>query len=1334
MADVSAVSCDCSLREEFVFQVQEVPGFNTFFSDWLLDTGADVHVMPAAEWRRLGCPALETTSVVLGSASGENLEAIGALKVRAWADDQKVELDVIVAERVKRCLLSGTRLRTKGYKLSLSTESFLEKNGKRVQLRREGARDVLRLRILRKADASVVTMSGLRREVSKVKKEIKNMRTGMPETTGIDESKPFTAEERRKHEQTSHAVYDPRCEICVQTRGVARHPRRVEEESVNFDYATVKSVNGSQVHTLLIGGGPRGETFARRVPRKGAKFEDLEIFLEVMKQRYGAITIACDQEDSLVQVVKPAALKKGLPVTTTALEQSQSNGRAEQRVRAMKERLQISVLEARSRGVEILDSGTLTSWAVRHAEWVANFLVKSDVELVDGSVIKVSPYEAHTGKNPPRQLAAFMERILVKRRDRDDPQPRWQVSWLLGFVEADVQVLQEDGTIRRHGDWRHSPEANSEADKKEVEAAAVKVKELKMKTPGCSTCEEGPTRQNYGRHSVPCQERVHPPDVAPSMWKVAIDSNGRRLRGEDAEAEVREPKRARPEEPAGAGASSSSGAAASSSSGPAASAPSAPSALRFRLTSKRAPPEARDEGEGPERRQRTDDGDVSMNEVMKMIGVVQQYTADALEKVNEQMHQPEELKDETLMTSPEARHKEITNFEDLKVFKEVHRTKDMKVISGKWVEKKDPDGGPGVKKARWVLRGFEEKADRDDCYAATASLPSVRMMLAFASSMKSDEYRAYIGDVIAAFLNANMAEGEKILAQPPPEWQPRHLSPTKGEVVWELLKALYGLKTSPVRWQKHLTQLLLEDDFQQHPQDACVFVKKTATGIIMLCCHVDDLLVVGKEKDAQQFFENLSKKVQIKYKEVTGATKYLGRRLEKCDGGYTFGVEPTYVENIINENGFKDLKGTSEIKWAKDHDEEETLDGLGQAEFRSVVGQLMWVDRTDVRKPIGKLATKLGKATSTDRQNVVNVLRYLKGTPRTMTVNGIKFDEDVLARAKPGAIFVEADADWAGDKDRLSTSGIIVYVKGHDQLWYLVQAVSRKQSTVALSSGEAELISILSGTCELRGVSMMWSWLMAGGIMKDVEIHEEIVGSDSTVALSILRRKGATRRTKHVEMKAFFLQNYCQQAHVKLLKIATENMLADSLTKVMNMPAHHVAKCGLKPVRAVAAVVAIISQVEVVEAVSSDLGVVQEDEADDLWPLLRLMLMVFAIGAVLGTCLGMKIGRALANRQRRAADPALAEVTASGTARDSSSLGGDASRTARDSSSLGGEAVPVPTVTQRVRTVAPSVVFVTEKAGKKFHSSRTCTGLNNAIASKMYTPCQVCYGSDREGV
>ena len=60
----------------------------------------------------------------------------------------------------------------------------------------------------------------------------------------------------------------------------------------------------------------------------------------------------------------------------------------------------------------------------------ASHLVRSDVEMVDGSIIKVSPYEAHTSKCAPAKLAAFLERILVRAGEEEQAQPRWKVGWL----------------------------------------------------------------------------------------------------------------------------------------------------------------------------------------------------------------------------------------------------------------------------------------------------------------------------------------------------------------------------------------------------------------------------------------------------------------------------------------------------------------------------------------------------------------------------------------------------------------------------------------------------------------------------------------------------------------------------------------------------------------------------------------------------------------------------------------------------------------------------------------------------------------------------------------
>ncbi len=77
-------------------------------------------------------------------------------------------------------------------------------------------------------------------------------------------------------------------------------------------------------------------------------------------------------------------------------------------------------------------------------------------------------------------------------------------------------------------------------------------------------------------------------------------------------------------------------------------------------------------------------------------------------------------------------------------------------------------------------------------------------------------------------------------------------------------------------------------------------------------------------------------------------------------------------------------------------------------------------------------------------------------------MKGHTFNEDVLKLAPAGAVHVQTDAGWGGDEDRKSKSGVIVWVKAEDGQWYLIQSVSREQTTVALSTAESELIAMLA--------------------------------------------------------------------------------------------------------------------------------------------------------------------------------------------------------------------------------------------------------------------------------
>ena len=106
-----------------------------------------------------------------------------------------------------------------------------------------------------------------------------------------------------------------------------------------------------------------------------------------------------------------------MPTRVKAVEESQANGRAEQRVRALRERLQNLVEDARSRGTEIILDHPVAQWAVRHAEWIQNFLVKSDVDLSGGGTIKKKLHIKRTRETKHREmLLVFWSEILYEIR------------------------------------------------------------------------------------------------------------------------------------------------------------------------------------------------------------------------------------------------------------------------------------------------------------------------------------------------------------------------------------------------------------------------------------------------------------------------------------------------------------------------------------------------------------------------------------------------------------------------------------------------------------------------------------------------------------------------------------------------------------------------------------------------------------------------------------------------------------------------------------------------------------------------------------------------------
>ena len=115
-------------------------------------------------------------------------------------------------------------------------------------------------------------------------------------------------------------------------------------------------------------------------------------------------------------------------------------------------------------------------------------------------------------------------------------------------------------------------------------------------------------------------------------------------------------------------------------------------------------------------------------------------------------------------------------------------------------------------------------------------------------------------------------------------------------------------------------------------------------------------------------------------------------------------------------------------------------------------------------------------------------------------------------------------------KDRRSFSGIAVWVN------------SKKENMVCLSSGESELMALVGGACEGIATRDPWSNLCK------CSLGTIVLYTDNSAALGLVKRKGASRRTRHVDSKVYFVQAWA---------------VADCLTKITTPRAAHRKALGI---------------------------------------------------------------------------------------------------------------------------------------------------------------------------
>ena len=191
--------------------------------------------------------------------------------------------------------------------------------------------------------------------------------------------------------------------------------------------------------------------------------------------------------------------------------------------------------------------------------------------------------------------------------------------------------------------------------------------------------------------------------------------------------------------------------------------------------------------------------------------------------------------------------------------------------------------------------------------------------------------------------------------------------------------------------------------------------------------------------------------------------------------------------------------------------------------------------RPDLSLAVGMLSQYMQNPSNEHWVGIKRILRYIKGTLNY----GLKFtysDKFVLQGY--------SDADWAGEVEtRKSTSGYVFLLGNCCVSWR-----SKKQSIVALSSTEAEYVSLCSAAQETI-------WLR--NLLSSVGFEQTaptVIHEDNQGAIALSHNPKDHPRTKHIDIKYHFVRQTIEDNRVTLLYCPTERMVADTLTKGLSKP------------------------------------------------------------------------------------------------------------------------------------------------------------------------------------
>jgi hypothetical protein len=311
----------------------------------------------------------------------------------------------------------------------------------------------------------------------------------------------------------------------------------------------------------------------------------------------------------------------------------------------------------------------------------------------------------------------------------------------------------------------------------------------------------------------------------------------------------------------------------------------------------------------------------------------------------------------------------------------------------------------GRHKARMVAGGHLTPVPTESVYSGVVSLRSLRIVVFLAELNGLKLWGADIGN---AYLEAKTREKVYIVAGP-------EFAELEGHVLI-INKALYGLRSSGLRWHERFADTLRDLGFISSKADPDVWMREDTGVYEYIAVYVDDIAVAAH--DPEGIINQLKERYKYKLKGVGPLEYHLGCTFERDKDG-THSYHPRkYISRMMEqyERMYQEHPKMYASPLEKgDHPELDStpeLDMNGIKQYQSLIGSLQWL-------------ITLGRF---DIATAVMSMSRFRVAPREGHLDRLKRMYGYIKKMKNGAIRIRTDEpDYSGLPDNSRDWATSVY-------------------------------------------------------------------------------------------------------------------------------------------------------------------------------------------------------------------------------------------------------------------------------------------------------------------